>query len=171
MAQLPDLLSPNCQITDVEQAGSILRIAACTTSTESRCPICAVVSSSIHSYHLRQVKDLPMGEQTVLLRIHTKRFRCRNPDCPRGCAGYLRHLSLIHLPGIYVWSILLDKTGSATGINCVRTSLYIEHARTYRLDCTICHTLCGLISYSLARSLRPSPAAWRARIRRLRSSL
>jgi transposase len=83
MVELPYLTSPDCQVEDVEQTGSILRITARTNSTESRCPICATPSSSIHSYHLRQLKDLPMGEQAVLLTIRTKRFRCRNPDCPK----------------------------------------------------------------------------------------
>lgn len=83
MVELPYLLSPNCQIEGVEQTESTLHITACTISTASRCPVCAVASSSIHSYHLRQLKDLPIGEQAVLLSIRTKRFRCRNPDCPK----------------------------------------------------------------------------------------
>lgn len=29
------------------------------------------------------MKDLPVGEQPVMLVIRTKRFRCRNPDCPK----------------------------------------------------------------------------------------
>ena len=29
------------------------------------------------------MKDLPVGEQAVWLTIRTKRFRCRNPDCPK----------------------------------------------------------------------------------------
>lgn len=84
MVEFPYLLSPNCQIEGVEQTGSRLHITACTTNAESGCPVCAVASSSIHSYHLRQLKDLPVGEQAVLLSIRTKRFRCRNPDCPKG---------------------------------------------------------------------------------------
>ena len=83
MVELPYLTSPDCQVEDVEQTGSILRLTARTISIESRCPICATPSSSIHSYHLRQLKDLPMGEQAVLLTIRTKRFRCRNPACPK----------------------------------------------------------------------------------------
>jgi transposase len=83
MVELPYLLSPNCQIEEVEQTGSTLRVRVRTLSTESCCPICAVASKSIHSYHLRQLKDLPAGDQAVLLSVRTKRFRCRNPDCPK----------------------------------------------------------------------------------------
>ena len=46
-----------------------------------------------------------------------------SPTLYCSCAGYLRHLSLIHLPGIYVWSILLGKTGSAAGVNWAHSSL------------------------------------------------
>ena len=83
MVELPYLLSRVCQIEGVEQTGGTLRITVCTISTESCCPVCASASSSVHSYHLRQLKDLPVGEQAVLLGIRTKRFRCRNPDCPK----------------------------------------------------------------------------------------
>ena len=83
MVELPYLTSPDCHVEGVKQTGPILQITARTISTESCCPICATPSSSIHSYHLRHLKDLPVGEQAVLLTIRTKRFRCRNPHCPK----------------------------------------------------------------------------------------
>ena len=83
MVEFPYLLPPDCRIEYVEQGGTTCRIGARTTMTEGCCPVCAVRSSSVHSYRQRQVKDLPIGEQSVCLTIRTKRFRCRNPDCPK----------------------------------------------------------------------------------------
>ena len=83
MVEFPYLLSPNCQIESVEQQGAACRIEVRTTTTEGCCPVCAMRSSSIHSYCERLVKDLPVGEQAVWLSIRTKRFRCRNPACPK----------------------------------------------------------------------------------------
>lgn len=83
MVGISFVLSPACEIENIEQQGSVCRIEVRTSTTEGCCPVCAVRSSSIHSYRLRQVKDLPVGEQVVWLNIHTKRFRCRNPACPK----------------------------------------------------------------------------------------
>jgi len=83
MVEFPYLILPECQTEIAEQVGNTLCITVRTTSTESCCPLCTVRSSSIHSYHQRQLRDLPVGAQEVLLTIRTKRFRCRNPDCPK----------------------------------------------------------------------------------------
>lgn len=54
-----------------------------TTTHACCCPVCGVTSTSIHSYRQRFVKDLPIGEHAVVLSVRTKRFRCRNPECPQ----------------------------------------------------------------------------------------
>jgi transposase len=45
------------------------------------CPQCQQVSEHVHSWYTRMVVDLPMGEWAVRLRLHVRRFRCRNAQC------------------------------------------------------------------------------------------
>src|SRR5664279_1126375 len=83
MVDFPYLAAPNCQGDGVEQDANVLWVTAHSTTKQGRCPVCAGNSSSIHSYHVRILKDLPVGESSVTLKLRTKRFRCRNPDCPQ----------------------------------------------------------------------------------------
>ena len=45
------------------------------------CPECQQESVHVHSWYTRTVVDLPMGEWAVKLRLHVRRFRCRNAQC------------------------------------------------------------------------------------------
>jgi transposase len=47
------------------------------------CPKCQQESVYVHSWYTRTVVDLPMGEWAVKLRLHVRRFRCRNAQCER----------------------------------------------------------------------------------------
>lgn len=81
MVEFPYLAASGCQIDGVEQHEQALWVTAHSTTEVARCPACAGNSTSIHSYHVRVLKDLPVGEFSVTLKLRTKRFRCRNPDC------------------------------------------------------------------------------------------
>jgi transposase len=41
------------------------------------CPKCGKVSQSLHQNHWRTVRDLPWGNQPVMLRINRRQFRCK----------------------------------------------------------------------------------------------
>ncbi len=45
------------------------------------CPKCQQVSVHVHSRYPRTVVDLPTAEWAVRLRLHVRRFRCRNGQC------------------------------------------------------------------------------------------
>ncbi len=45
------------------------------------CPQCQQESVHVHSWYTRTVVDLPMAEWAVKLRLHGRRFRCRNAQC------------------------------------------------------------------------------------------
>ena len=45
------------------------------------CPTCQQVSEHVHSWYTRTVVDLPLAEWAVKLRLHVRRFRCRNAQC------------------------------------------------------------------------------------------
>ena len=48
-----------------------------------RCPGCDQVSRCRHSVYERRLQDLPWQGCAVELRLKIRRFRCRNPACPR----------------------------------------------------------------------------------------
>ncbi len=52
-----------------------------TTSSEALCPLCHCRSESIHSRYTRVVADLPWAGWAVRLKLHARRFFCRNQEC------------------------------------------------------------------------------------------
>src|SRR5260370_42626540 len=51
-----------------------------TTSSEALCPLCHCRSERIHSRYTRVVADLPWAGWAVRLKLHARRFFCRNQD-------------------------------------------------------------------------------------------
>jgi transposase len=45
------------------------------------CPICTRRSDRFHSEYLRTLHDLPIGPNTVVLRVRVRRFRCSDRHC------------------------------------------------------------------------------------------
>lgn len=74
---------PGCIIDRLEQAERGLILYAHVKGTMAACPTCQQASLSIHSSYVRSPRDLPLGEQAMCLRLRIRRFRCRNPACPR----------------------------------------------------------------------------------------
>jgi transposase len=60
-----------------------LEIEVASRASEVRCPMCQVVSTSVHSHYTRTVADVPVGSRSVTLTVQVRRFRCRNPACSR----------------------------------------------------------------------------------------
>jgi transposase len=54
-----------------------------TISPHSSCPRCHRKSKTIHSRYVRCVADLPWQGISVRLKLHTRRFRCKDSLCPR----------------------------------------------------------------------------------------
>ena len=48
-----------------------------------RCPACGWRSGSVHGHYQRHATDRPCFERRVLLAVRVRRFRGRNPACPR----------------------------------------------------------------------------------------
>jgi len=53
------------------------------TSPRGTCPVCGTWSEAVHSQYQRTIMDLPWGQQTVQLRLHVRKFFCRQPTCSR----------------------------------------------------------------------------------------
>ena len=74
---------PGFEISQVFAAQSQLVITAQAVAVEAGCPVCNVVSQSVHSYYTRSPQDLPQTSKAVRLILRVRRFRCLNPNCPK----------------------------------------------------------------------------------------
>lgn len=68
-------------------------IATRATRSGARCPSCGSISYAIHSTYTRSPRDLPSLGREVRLKLHVRRFYCRN-DCCR------QHTFAERLPGL-----------------------------------------------------------------------
>lgn len=66
----------------VEHDGSLVLVAEPTRQVVP-CPKCGELSGRQHSSYLRRPLDLPWRGHTVRLRIHSRRWFCDVPGCPR----------------------------------------------------------------------------------------
>jgi transposase len=79
-ALFPHLASLRLMGWQVEPAGLVVDLAS--PAESATCSTCGQPSASVHSHYRRSVADLPLGGRAVTLRLHVRRFRCRNLACP-----------------------------------------------------------------------------------------
>ncbi len=53
------------------------------TNSEAGCPLCGQAATRVQSHYWRRLADLPWQGVPVVVRLHTRRFWCDNPACPR----------------------------------------------------------------------------------------
>ncbi len=53
------------------------------TQGQPTCPSCHTLSDSRHSSYLRRLQDLPVQGVPVMIRLRSRRWRCRNSACVR----------------------------------------------------------------------------------------
>jgi transposase len=58
-------------------------LLAGTRADAAQCPHCGVRSRRVHSRYRRKLADLPWLGIAVEVRLHTRRFFCAQPGCPR----------------------------------------------------------------------------------------
>ena len=51
------------------------------TIKELECPFCGSKTSKVHSVYQREIQDLPMQGEKVILLVDTRKMRCMNPNC------------------------------------------------------------------------------------------
>src|SRR5215472_10222607 len=66
----------------VERDGSLVLVVEPTREAVP-CPMCGQLSRRQHSNYDRRPLDLPWRGHTVRLRVHSRRWFCDVPDCPR----------------------------------------------------------------------------------------
>jgi transposase len=78
---LPDL--PGFSIEQITLADGMITVLAQSHTMRARCPVCASLSSRVHSRYERTVSDLPWSGRPVQLVVQARRFFCPQPACPR----------------------------------------------------------------------------------------
>jgi transposase len=75
----PCLLHPLGLLVESER----ITLVAVTVAPQAACPVCGALSSRVHSCYTRSFADLPCLRIPVHLNLHTRRFFCDAPECPR----------------------------------------------------------------------------------------
>jgi transposase len=74
---------PGFVVEHVSTADPLLLVEARATTPEASCPDCHTASVHVHSRYTRHLRDLPVAEHPVRLRLQVRRFRCATLTCPR----------------------------------------------------------------------------------------
>jgi transposase len=67
----------------VEDTGAGVVISASSRASSAFCPACGSLSSRVHGGYSRVVADGAAGGRPVLIGLQVRRFRCREPSCPK----------------------------------------------------------------------------------------
>jgi transposase len=70
---LPDIIATDLLILD----DLYLFIAEC-KQKEWKCPNCGAITDKVHDSRLQNIKDTPIRENQVIIRLEKKRYRCDN---------------------------------------------------------------------------------------------
>jgi transposase len=70
-------------VEHVSTADPLLLVEVRASTPEASCPDCHTASAHVHSRYTRHLRDLPVAEHPVRLRLQVRRFRCATPTCPR----------------------------------------------------------------------------------------
>lgn len=68
-------------VEKIEQAATGIVVWVGVHGPGAACPGCGTVSARRHGGYRRTVRDAPVSDQPVLLRLASRRFKCVNPGC------------------------------------------------------------------------------------------
>ena len=68
-------------LIDISTSDDIIYITCSKEIYNATCPFCNEKSNSIHSTYTRTIKDLPIQEYQVKLRLLVHKYFCDNPNC------------------------------------------------------------------------------------------
>ncbi|WP_173362940.1 ISL3 family transposase [Gloeothece verrucosa] len=69
---------PGVIVEDIQEAEDILILSVRTATKTAKCPHCGKISHRLHQNKKYLVKDLPIGNKEVILRVNRRRFKCDN---------------------------------------------------------------------------------------------
>ena len=76
-------LPQGLELTSNSEASEEVIVRVTSHRPTSRCPLCGVSSSRIHSYYRRKPRDLPCAGRPIRLLLTVKNFVCQQAECPR----------------------------------------------------------------------------------------
>jgi len=74
-------LDENLLIKEYKKIENAIYISCEKNTSNSICPYCNELSSTIHSKYTRTIEDLPIQNCAVKLLLIVKKFFCNNPNC------------------------------------------------------------------------------------------
>ena len=80
LTKLVDL--PEVIVEDSKETKSILFLTVSSNKKGADCPRCGKTSRRLHQNHSHLVKDLPMGNKEVILKVNRRQFKCDNCQKP-----------------------------------------------------------------------------------------
>ena len=81
MEKLIKKLDKKLKIIKCEDDNNIITIYVKRTNKTAICPCCGKKASSINTRYYRTIKDLPIQESKVMLKLEAKTFFCNNKNC------------------------------------------------------------------------------------------
>jgi transposase len=78
-----ELLPEGLYLESLSIATERVGIRVVSEASSSRCPLCGIVSSRLHSRYSRTVSDLPWHGISVTLEVRARRFFCDEASCER----------------------------------------------------------------------------------------
>ena len=70
-------------VEQVQVCDEIVHLTVRCKAAGAHCPGCGAWSEAFHSGYERNLGDLPMAGRQAVVDLRVRRFRCRQPDCPR----------------------------------------------------------------------------------------
>ena len=74
---------PELNLIKIEYDDTTIRVYASIKSNRARCPICGKYSKKIHDHYIRTITDMPVFQNTTIILLRTRKFKCKNVQCPR----------------------------------------------------------------------------------------
>ncbi len=69
---------PGVIVEDYKQTAETLILVVKSQTKTANCPLCGQCSHHLHQNYRYLVRDLPMGDREVILRVNRRRFKCKN---------------------------------------------------------------------------------------------
>jgi transposase len=69
---------PGVIVEDYKQTAETLILVVNSQTKTANCPLCGQCSHHLHQNYRYLVRDLPMGDREVILRVNRRRFKCKN---------------------------------------------------------------------------------------------
>ncbi|MFD3569387.1 transposase family protein [Streptomyces sp. NPDC058667] len=75
------------EVETVTAAFGTVEVVAKGRTAGAACPDCGRFADWVHDRYHRRLKDLPIAEESFVIRLTVRRFICGSLDCPRRTRG------------------------------------------------------------------------------------